>query len=220
MSKSNKSPSPSIFWNWFEENRENLTTTFCDIAKLSASEASATRYEEINATMNGLMEALHEYDKRLFPYAGLNKEAVIELIFTAEGNVEAFPAAHALKAEAPEIDGWRFIALKPRADKDQMVEIRTPNGDMASDMVQYALIEVTEGTGLIMVIKSNEKEPSEEEAFMCANLAETILGEEDFASKIDAFQVITFRQFFELNNGLELKKLPTLLDSFDSRFAN
>jgi len=87
--------SAATFWNWFREF----------VTRLTDDEPSEDALDE-------LLERIHRVDDRIYfelPANTPNKE----LILTAEGNVDAFPAVEALVESARHIDGWSVITLKP-----------------------------------------------------------------------------------------------------------
>ena len=87
--------SPSSFWIWFRG--------FAD--RISSEDVPDALQEE-------LISQIHCFDPRLFFLISTNSTPH-ELIVTADGNRDAFASANTLVAAAPELDNWKFIALKP-----------------------------------------------------------------------------------------------------------
>lgn len=59
-----------------------------------------------------LLSQLQRVDDRLY-FLMATGTTPKQLIITADGNTDAFPASDALVAEANDLAGWQFIALKP-----------------------------------------------------------------------------------------------------------
>ncbi|MFI5131645.1 MAG: hypothetical protein ACHQFX_16705 [Chitinophagales bacterium] len=89
------------FWEWFKEN--NIAYTFLDSVEHEAKEK----------LLDDFLEQLHGYCDKLYFEIGGDPGDNTELIITAAGNTDYFNKAEELIAEAPEIDRWVFIALKP-----------------------------------------------------------------------------------------------------------
>ncbi len=85
------------FWRWFQAHRADFDaliypeTPFWDVA----------------------LERLQRLDERLWFELSEPDGDSREFIVTAEGHQEVFPLADAIVARAPDLPGWRFIALKP-----------------------------------------------------------------------------------------------------------
>lgn len=94
------------FWNWFNSNQKNLS-------QINAPDLEDEKKTEI---LDGLLGALHAYcDQLYFDIGGLPGET-LELIITAEGNVDYFEEVEALIDEAPELENWQFTAFMPPRD--------------------------------------------------------------------------------------------------------
>jgi len=86
------------FWSWFARNEQRFRNV---------------EVEEKEQLLDELLEALHTYCPHLWFEIGRANDGISELIISAEGNTEYFSAVRTLIANAPSIDGWRFIAFKP-----------------------------------------------------------------------------------------------------------
>ncbi len=86
---------PNQFWHWFRGFAGQLPG---DVIP--------------DELQDELLSQLQQVDDRLY-FLMATCATPKELIITADGNVEAFPSADALVAEANEVDGWQFFALKP-----------------------------------------------------------------------------------------------------------
>jgi len=85
------------FWSWFQSHREN----FDELADPNAPFWDTTLSR---------LQRLHERLRFEVSHRGTEER---EFIITVEGHVPAFPLVETIVAQAPQISGWRFIALKP-----------------------------------------------------------------------------------------------------------
>jgi hypothetical protein len=86
------------FWSWFEKSRARLET-YTD--------------EEREGVLDEILEELHKYSAGLWFEIGGHPDGPKELIISAEGNSDYFAEVVSLVAQAPKLDGWKFIAFKP-----------------------------------------------------------------------------------------------------------
>ena len=102
------------FWSWFEKSRARLETYTDD---------------EREAVLDDILEELHKYSDGLWFEIGGHPEGPKELIISAEGDSDYFAEVVSLVAQAPKLEGWRFIAFKP----PQGFEFATSYGDIHVD---------------------------------------------------------------------------------------
>lgn len=84
------------FWDWFTAHEAQFRAI------------PPERKEEL---LNELLSRLHRYDHRLFFQMG-GPEDARELIISAEGEKQAFPAVESLIAAAPEVPGWEVHRIQ------------------------------------------------------------------------------------------------------------
>lgn len=85
------------FWQWFADHQSEFK--------------SLSKPDE--PFWDAAVKQIKKVNKRFwFELSGAG-DAIREFVVTAEGHVEAFPAAEMLVSLAPKIEGWVFIALKP-----------------------------------------------------------------------------------------------------------
>jgi len=209
------------FWKWFSQHQQVLVDEFNDVnVDLTDDESGVAQqtFSRVEKVLDEMMVHLHKYDERLFPYCGFSPEGEIELIVTAEGNVEAFESAHQLIDEAPDYAGWKIMALKPRAvGLADDFEIRTQDGEVGPGSIQYSIIKMEQETILLLVIESDEDELEEEDAYMGVNLVEALLGEQDLATGFDAVDMVTTARYSEMTQQWPLSDLSNLTREFDRR---
>ena len=102
------------FWTWFNDNQQSLRDGFLDTCIPSPADDQQAVLKKAQALMDQIFEAVQKYDERLYPFGGIAADGKMELIITAEGQVDAFDSVRSLIAKAPNDEQWRFTALKPR----------------------------------------------------------------------------------------------------------
>lgn len=90
------------FWTWFKNNN-SIYFYLNQILDLNKKEK----------LLNKLLSRLHAYNENLFFEIGGLPNGEQELIITTGGNKEYFSNAEELVSKAPQIDQWKFMALKP-----------------------------------------------------------------------------------------------------------
>lgn len=206
------------FWDWFSTNQQVLATEFTDLENVDEDNISEQTYARVESVLGQMMNELHKYDERLFPFCGLTHDGKVELIITAEGNIEAFSSAHAIVDAAPQFDKWQITALKPRAgDPEDGFEIFSMDGAVGDATVSYTIVKGSGENILLLVVPSNDDEVSEESAFMAVNLVESLLGEHDLATGFDSIDIVTSKRFEELDQDWQLKDVTDLPAEYDNR---
>ena len=97
-----------VFWNWFEKNHEDYSN-FNELYEMYPQEA--------NERLEKIVRELKSFSEGLFLEISITSERK-ELIITAQGNRVSFPDALVLVENAPTIEGWVFVALKPAIGLD------------------------------------------------------------------------------------------------------
>ena len=86
------------FWTWFVDNREFLENYNSNTA----------------AVTQAVGRRLQNVDRGLTYEMGQAADGVYEFIVSANGVRDVFPEVNKLVRVAPEIEGWRIIAFRPR----------------------------------------------------------------------------------------------------------
>lgn len=89
------------FWNWFKKNEK----TFFNIVKKSD--------DVEDKFLNIISPKLDEIKDGFWMLAGMHDDNTAELVITADGYAKNIVFVEELIAKAPQIKGWKFTALKP-----------------------------------------------------------------------------------------------------------
>ena len=86
-----------LFWGWFAQHSDELRTL-----------------EDGSPLVDEMHFQLGRYYDGLVYEMTMPKDSPRELVVSADGIREAFPAVQVLIARAPVLDGWKFTAFRPR----------------------------------------------------------------------------------------------------------
>ena len=162
------------FWRWFAANEQVYR------------ELASYPEEEIAHGLKVLRKHLHAYDAHLEPLFGTSTPERHDLVISAGGLREHFPAARALAAAAPELPGWNVIALKPPLPEVPAVEVEGRRFDPA--LVTFAVVQVPDQPGALAVHVFHEPYPPEEQDLHTTAtflLLDALLGERGVAEDLD-----------------------------------
>jgi hypothetical protein len=101
--KDDSSSGKEAFWTWFLNNEQ----TFYPILQGRDHQRVNDRFIE------KVMPRLQALNKEFYCEAGMFNETIAELVISAEGDIKSFVWAEELVSAAPQLDNWRFTALKP-----------------------------------------------------------------------------------------------------------
>ncbi len=187
------------FWSLFRERAADLSR---------ATSADAAVFEE-------LLGKLQEVEPGLFLEFSANQPEC-ELVITADGNRELFPAARAAVAQAPRLAGWTLQALKPRLGMPATAAWEGITVEI-DDVVFEPLQSGDDGQGLRMYVTGLE--PADVDAAHNALLRalDHALGEERFALGVQFTEVLPTPANFDPEAHIPLRDLERFMDWSDRR---
>jgi len=100
------------FWNWFKKNEKNFF-------KVLKEEGNVEK-----EFFNKLSPKLDELKDGFYFLAGMYNDNTVELVITADGTIKKIVFVEELVDSAPDIERWKFTALKPALNiKDVNIEM-------------------------------------------------------------------------------------------------
>lgn len=168
------------FWDWFL-TKEKI---FFEIVK------SRVNIEQQFFDVIG--PELAKINSGYYFLSGMCDENTAELIVTVEGDIRKIAFAEELIAAAPEIDHWKFTALKPETDIEN-VGVRLNGFEFTKDNICFYSNEIEnypDEIDLVFVYDDfTEENKSSITTGVCIFL-DNFLGELNFAVQIDTFSII------------------------------
>ncbi|QDT45872.1 hypothetical protein Pan241w_60000 [Gimesia alba] len=188
------------FWQWFKTNLNRFH---------SFEDHQAELMEELG-------ERLYEVDDGLtFELSVLDTEGVRDLVISADGIQDSFPAVLALTENAPDLPGWTFTPFRQRID---VTQFGLQFGDRelnANDF--YFWLQTEEGAIDLILFAPDLTEENREEMMGAAFiLLDMTLGEFDVTLNL---RYIDFQPLPEDPEAEELQPLPELPAAFDALYS-
>ena len=190
------------FWRWFEKN-----------AAAIAEEVQALRKQNKGgeAVIGSASQAMAGRLKKLHPSLtyelGSEADWPIEVIISADGDVEAFPLVAALVSGAPVIEGFKITAFRPRVGDAYALGMF--GKEVTFSQVRYEAWDEDDRMGVKLYIGVTGLEGDELDA-MAFILLDMALGEHDVATGLGTIEVAMGRP----DNAKRLKDLAAEFDAF------
>lgn len=168
------------FWNWFGKNEER----FREVVK-GRGNVEKEFFEK-------LAPKLAELKDGCYFLTGMTDPDTVELILTADGNIKDISFVEELVNRAPHINGWKFTALKPPMEADQ-VGIEMDGYRFDKDNLFFYANELNNYPDEIDIsIVHNELTDQNREQIYTGTFIflDNYLGELDFLNNIDNLNVI------------------------------
>lgn len=167
------------FWDWFltkekdffevMKSHQNIETDFFDV----------------------MAPKLRQINEGYYFLAGMSEDSVAELIITVDGDIKNIVFAEELIAAAPQLEGWKFTALKPEMNLEHGINM--DGRDFSKDNIFFYSNEIEDYPDEIDVTFVYEG-LTEENKNDCVTgvciFLDNFLGELNFATQIDTFNVI------------------------------
>lgn len=188
------------FWQWFETNLNRLNS-----------------FEDYQAElMEELGDRLYEVDDGLtFELSVVNAAGIRDLVISADGIKDLFPAVLALTENAPEIPGWTFTPFRPRLD---VAQFGLQFGDTQLSANDFYFWLQTEDGAIDLILFAPDLTEDNREEMMGAGfiLLDMTLGELDVTLNL---RYIDFQPLPEDPESEELQPLTELPAAFDALYS-
>lgn len=185
-----------LFWDWFKANEAK----FFFLNQISDTDEKDRILEEF-------LHHLHKYCDQLFFEIGGHPNDKQDLIITAEGNSALFDKVETLVNQAPLLEYWNLIALKPA---------------IGNSTIEYNEIKLDPHTIYFIPLSSNaskkigirlyieDYDPANLKDFLTAAylLLDNILGERSNALHIGHLEIESLNVHTKREELIELVKLP------------
>lgn len=186
------------FWSWF-----------------IANEARIRRSQPGNreGLLDEILVQLHAYCDELFFETGCADDEVHELVISAEQKTELFDVVVSLVDDAPTIDGWRIIALKPARGFGSTT--RHGSAVVAPATSWFLPLEAEHDRtrlGIRVACLNDDVCTAEDLDFAVRIMLANALGERAFAMEIHHLEVVAMPENPEAAGYIELVELGNYLD--------
>lgn len=168
------------FWNWFQKNEK----AFYKVVK--------SRHNIEKGFFDKLSPKLSELKDGYFYLTGMYDDNTVELVLTADGTVKNIVFIEELVKAAPNINGWKFTALKPALDIED-VSIEMAGLKFHSENLFFYSNESPNYPDEIdiCVIHSDMTDDNKQQIINGVYIfLDNYLGELDFVNNIDNLQII------------------------------
>ncbi|MDV6170080.1 DUF695 domain-containing protein [Flavobacterium sp. DG1-102-2] len=167
------------FWKWFQQNEKE----FFKITQAG---------DNVQSFHNKLSDKLNELREGYYFLSGMLTDDTAELVITADGNIKNFVFVEELVADAPQINGWKFTALKPDLDI-QAYGINMDGYSFSDKTISFYSNEnkIRPDEIDITVLNSDFTEENKDTIILGTHIfLDNFLGEINFATTIDNISVI------------------------------
>ncbi len=169
------------FWTWFQEHEK----AFYEIVK-NQKNIEKEFFSQLSPKLAELKEGF------LF-LVGMTNDQTVELIFTADGYIRNVVFVEELVAAAPNINGWKFIALKPALDVED-VNIRMSGQTFNANNIFFYSNDIPEYPDEVNLCIIHQDMDDDNRQVIISGIyifLEHYLGELDFINIIDDIGVVS-----------------------------
>lgn len=199
------------FWDWFGRRQHIFLHQF-------ETEGRMSQYNvwEVLSHVEGFSNHLG------FEITWDRKAHTAQLIITSFGRRRYFKEVRMLLSEAPEIEGWEFIALTPPRDIDFLFEHDFGHTGIKPEALKFELYEnLGYGAGkMLTAIYAPEWKPEEEPLFYKAVtwIIQNLVGEETLATCIGTIVLQPMPDDYQTDERVEfITRLPAAVGRLPSR---
>jgi len=200
-SESKNKGTVELFWEWFVANEQDL----------KKFETDPDRY------LNMIMEEGKKVSRGLAFELEPPKNGIINMTISANGNKELFPIVEDLVKQAPNIQGWKFIAFRQRTNPEYVKTMTLKGNGFILEPDKMKFFPIFTGDTLDIIIYTNgvTTENVEEVSNLGFILLDNIIGEYDCVKKVRYydFQNLPSKKS-DLKTLLPLLDLASWIDDF------
>lgn len=198
-----REPTEQAFWRWFAEN----SATYLQFEPGSPHQ---------NTALNQLENQLSRVHRDLRFEIGMQPEgAVRELVISADGHRELFPAVQTLVAAAPSLPEWKFTAFRQRHRLND-VTLHIEGADYGADQLWFKLRPEGDVLGVDLYMQRVSEPTSQSALMVCFLMLDIALGEYDVETKVGTINPQTAPEH-PTSEGL--KPFGTFPEEFDALYA-
>jgi hypothetical protein len=199
----NREPREQVFWRWFAENS----------AAYMQFEPGAANQETV---LNQLGKQLERVDRHLKFEIGLKPDGQgRELVISADGRQEAFPAVQALVAAAPPLPDWQITAFRQRQNLDDVM-LQIDGVDYSPDSLWFHLRPEGGVIGVELYLEGVSDPTSQAALMVCFLMLDIALGEYDVETRVGTIEPRCAPPQPEVQG---LKPFRTFAEEFDALFT-
>ena len=167
------------FWTWFSSNEKDFFN-------------AVKEYEKIEENfLDVVLPKLKELNDNFFILTGMSDDSTAELIVTVDGQIKDIVYAEELIKVSPSLDHWKFTALKPESDIED-VSIRMDNYTFTKENIYFYSNDDEDYPDEIDLIFIHDElnDQNENEVINGTYLfIDNYLGELNFVTQIDNFNI-------------------------------
>jgi len=195
-----KKISEDDFWDWFQEKE--------------------LAYYELEDSKDPLFNELHEklteyYDGLTYQFSIKSPEGKKELVVSADGNIEAFPAVTALVDAAPEFSRWKIIAFRPRVSE----EFELTMGEKVFSFDDFYFLHAMDVATIALQLHIRNFEDTQEYQQAAFIVLDNVLGEYDMETKVGHIEFLRLDEN-KIEGLYGIKDLPVVVDDLFRQINN
>lgn len=189
------------FWNWFISYK----------TELEAIESS------FDPRLEPLSKHLRLYHVDIVYEISLHNSKPRELIISGDGLKEMIPIVQNLIQAAPEIEGWKFIAFRPR--KSDYMDFKLDFGGMVIDPKRMWFFPITKDGYFDMIIYHPDYSEQDKNSFIGGTyiILDMVLGEFDVMTKVRYMDFQALPEKKIQTKLLPLSELQRVFDKFHNQ---
>lgn len=203
---SRKNGDAEAFWKWFSEAAAQLSADY---------DAFVSGKAGPEPLIEPVAKRLKAYHDGLAHEIGQDDNGVYDLVISANGIKDRMEPVTALVRAAPQIEGWKATAFRPRKTHGDVL-LHMGGEDFRAEDVLYRLGDVTGGLCDIEILfRAGFDAPEDALIGPAFLIMDSIIGEYDVMTKIGEVAARTAKS---VDRAEEFAPITALADDIDARF--